>query len=176
MNNRSQMYLSLGMGDEALRDATEVFKWDPSNVKAAYRAAQANELLGNFHQARDFYLKVLEIDRNHSSAVLLLQKIDDRLKRPVDTVSEHSTSEERIPSTIASKSVPKYQKKLESIRMRTPDIPTVPPSTAYELERTWRGLRGRADLFATYLSCFKKSTFRKACFLCYKASYSNVAL
>ena len=28
-------------------------------------------------------------------------------------------------------------------------------------ERVWRGLKGRPDLFAQYISCFKKSTFKK---------------
>lgn len=28
-------------------------------------------------------------------------------------------------------------------------------------ERVWRGLKGRPDLFAQYIGCFKKSTFKK---------------
>lgn len=28
-------------------------------------------------------------------------------------------------------------------------------------ERVWRGLKGRPDLFAQYLGCFKKGTYRK---------------
>lgn len=28
-------------------------------------------------------------------------------------------------------------------------------------ERVWRGLKGRPDLFAQYVACFKKSTYKK---------------
>jgi hypothetical protein len=31
----------------------------------------------------------------------------------------------------------------------------------FRFERVWRGLKGRPDLFAEYLGCFKKSTFKK---------------
>jgi len=39
--------------------------------------------------------------------------------------------------------------------------PTEPPKTVYELERVWRGLKSRPELFAAYIGCFKKSTFKK---------------
>lgn len=42
----------------------------------------------------------------------------------------------------------------------TPSIPEDPPKTAYELERIWRGVKDRPDLFANYIRCFKKSTFK----------------
>lgn len=39
--------------------------------------------------------------------------------------------------------------------------PVEPPKTVYEFERVWRGLKGRPDLFAQYIGCFKKATFKK---------------
>ena len=164
MNNRAQMYLGLGQNEMALRDAIQVIQEDPYNVKACYRAAQANEQLGNLEQAKSFCSKVLEIDKANSSAALLLQKINDRLKSSVENTTVNSVDD---PSQVGESShnktkVPtKISKKLEGIKLRTPEVPTTPPNTVYELERTWRGLRGRADLFAVYLSCFKKSTFKK---------------
>ena len=106
----------------------------------------------------------MEIDKANTSAALLLQKINDRLKSSVEDntvnkvdnlslVGESSHNKAKVQNKIS--------KKLEGIKLRTPEVPTTPPNTVYELERTWRGLRGRADLFAVYLSCFKKSTFKK---------------
>ena len=40
-------------------------------------------------------------------------------------------------------------------------VPSDAPKTVYELERVWRGLKGHPDLFAQYLGCFKKSTYKK---------------
>jgi tetratricopeptide (TPR) repeat protein len=45
--------------------------------------------------------------------------------------------------------------------LRGIDVPTEPPKTLYELERIWRSMKDRPDLFAKYLSVFKKSTFKK---------------
>jgi hypothetical protein len=40
-------------------------------------------------------------------------------------------------------------------------LPTEPPTTLYELERIWRTLKGRPDLFARYLRTFKTTTLKK---------------
>ena len=48
-----------------------------------------------------------------------------------------------------------------TVPTKEPAVPTTLPVSVYELERVWRGLRGRADLFAAYLRTFKKSTFKK---------------
>lgn len=47
-------------------------------------------------------------------------------------------------------------------------IPTEPPKTVYELERIWRGMKDRPDIFANYLAIFKKSNYKK----CFKESVS----
>ncbi|CAN0069537.1 unnamed protein product, partial [Phaeothamnion confervicola] len=41
------------------------------------------------------------------------------------------------------------------------DVPTTPPTTAYELERVWRNIKTRPELLAAYLRTFKPSTFKK---------------
>ena len=45
-------------------------------------------------------------------------------------------------------------------KMKEPVVPTEPPRTLYELERTWRGLKIRPDLFARYVQTFTKATFK----------------
>jgi tetratricopeptide (TPR) repeat protein len=44
---------------------------------------------------------------------------------------------------------------------KRPTVPTDAPRTVYELEKVWRALKGYPDLFSQYLSCFKKSTYKK---------------
>jgi tetratricopeptide (TPR) repeat protein len=46
-------------------------------------------------------------------------------------------------------------------RARMMAAPSQPPKTLYELERVWRGLKSRPDLFAQYLQTFTRSTFRE---------------
>jgi len=41
--------------------------------------------------------------------------------------------------------------------------PSDPPKTLYELERVWRGLKSRPELFAAYVQCFKKGTWKRVC-------------
>jgi tetratricopeptide (TPR) repeat protein len=49
----------------------------------------------------------------------------------------------------------------KDISVKNPSVPADPPKTVYEFERIWRGLKNRPDLFAVYLKCFKKSTYKK---------------
>lgn len=45
-------------------------------------------------------------------------------------------------------------------RVKEPTVPSEPPRSLYELERTWRGLKFRPDLFAKYVTRFTKVTFK----------------
>jgi Potential Monad-binding region of RPAP3 len=49
------------------------------------------------------------------------------------------------------------------VSKREPALPSEPPKTLYELERAWRGLKDRPDLFAQYLTqnIRKKSVVKK---------------
>jgi len=40
-------------------------------------------------------------------------------------------------------------------------VPSEPPKTMYELERQWRALKSKPELFASYIKLFKKSTYKK---------------
>lgn len=59
-----------------------------------------------------------------------------------------------VPTTSKTKAA-------KDITVKNPTVPEAPPKTVYEFERIWRGLKNRPDLFAIYLKCFKKSTFKK---------------
>jgi tetratricopeptide (TPR) repeat protein len=52
------------------------------------------------------------------------------------------------------------------------EIPSTPPTTLYELERNWRGLKSNPKGFSEYLRCFKSSTFKK----CFKEAVSSELL
>lgn len=73
------------------------------------------------------------------------------------TTPGHASSATRQPSSAAKKSAEKRGSGL----LRAPEVPSEPPKTLYELERIWRGLKERPDLFAQYLGTFKKSTFKR---------------
>ena len=49
----------------------------------------------------------------------------------------------------------------KDLSIKNPIVPGDPPKTVYEFERIWRGLKNRPDLFASYLKCFKKATYKK---------------
>jgi hypothetical protein len=61
----------------------------------------------------------------------------------------------------ASRVSPRAHAESAEKRARMMAAPTQPPKTLYELERVWRGLKSRPDLFAQYLQTFTRSTFRE---------------
>jgi len=68
---------------------------------------------------------------------------------------------------------PKSASPASSLRpVKEQEIPSTPPSTLYELERNWRGLKSNPKGFAEYLRCFKSSTFKK----CFKEAVSSELL
>ena len=72
------------------------------------------------------------------------------------TTSTLGTSKKTFTSPAPSKT-----KLAKDISVKNPIVPSDPPKTVYEFERIWRGLKNRPDLFAVYLQCFKKSTYKK---------------
>jgi tetratricopeptide (TPR) repeat protein len=78
-----------------------------------------------------------------------------------DTQSTEAQSADTTPTkkSTSAKNTPTKTKSVSS--MRQAEIPSEPPKTLYELERIWRSMKDRPDLFAQYLAIFKKSTFKK---------------
>jgi tetratricopeptide (TPR) repeat protein len=183
-NNRAQMLLSLSRPLDALSDATLVFKSEPSNAKAAFRAGHSCQLLGRNDEAMKWFDAALVIEPGNVSAQAMRKKLlatspQTQTQTTVPSVKkekisivetfspsqckQESDDDVKITKPKAERLETKVARKLESItqKAKAPEVPTTPPATVYEMERVWRGLRGRADLFASYLACFKKSTFRK---------------
>ena len=80
------------------------------------------------------------------------------------TSPEPSSSKARESSTQSDKSVPISTKgNSNQVNKRDPVIPSDIPKTLYELERAWRGLKDRPDLFGKYITqnLIKKSTVKK---------------
>ena len=63
--------------------------------------------------------------------------------------------------TVTTATTPSTSSSSPSPGGKEPVIPSDPPKTLYELERVWRGLKNRPDLFANYLRVFKKSTYKR---------------
>lgn len=173
-NNRSQMLLKLGRFEECFADTQIVLERDATNVKALFRGAQACEGLSKFEKAAGFYDRILAAEPANASASINRKKLDEKLKSVKSASIRETHSEENAveaeesvekptkPASSSSLSA-KVAKKLQgiSLKAKEPEVPSAPPTTVYELERVWRGLRGRADLFALYLLTFKKATFKK---------------
>ena len=75
------------------------------------------------------------------------------ISSPVSNLSTPSSKSESLSPAVGS----------AGKKLKDPAVPSEPPKTLYELERIWRGLKTRQDLFARYLLTFTKSTF-KHCF------------
>ena len=91
-----------------------------------------------------------------SNATASDAKSETTPKKEIKTETPYNTPNQKIPKKV---STPQSETLLASKLSIT--VPTEPPKTVYELERIWRGLRSRPDLFAQYLKCFKKTTFSK---------------
>lgn len=78
---------------------------------------------------------------------------------PMENASSPSTCEREKKHSIAPAAL--KTKAAKDISVKNPIVPVEPPKTVYEFERIWRGLKNRPDLFAVYLKCFKKSTYKR---------------
>jgi tetratricopeptide (TPR) repeat protein len=76
---------------------------------------------------------------------------------PAPNINSKSTVSTRSPNKAESPAVAGASTRLS----KEPEVPDTLPATVYELERTWRALKSHPKLFATYLSRFKTSTFKK---------------
>jgi tetratricopeptide (TPR) repeat protein len=93
-------------------------------------------------------------------------------KKEMETHIEGETTTLTEPAVSPKKAVKKVTEKTirKPIVIPVSDIPipTEPPKTVYELERIWRGMKDRPDIFSNYLAIFKKINYRK----CFKESVS----
>jgi tetratricopeptide (TPR) repeat protein len=74
---------------------------------------------------------------------------------------ENKAQEASKPDTSAPSKKKPVSSGRASIPVKEPSLPSELPKTVYELERVWRGLKSRPDLFVQYVSSFKKNTFKK---------------
>lgn len=102
----------------------------------------------------------------------LTEKSVTRRKIPIEVEGDHEKEEvadnEKVsasddsPSPVAGKKAASGKSTTPTKRVpKRPAVPTDAPKTVYELEKVWRALKGYPDLFSQYLSCFKKSTYKK---------------
>ena len=79
--------------------------------------------------------------------------------------AEKGAEKEKDGSSSGSGSGPASKKKESAAKvvspLKPPAVPTDPPKTVYELERIWRALKSYPEMFAQYLTVFKKGTYKK---------------
>lgn len=107
-----------------------------------------------------------KVDIGLSERSTTTKKREEAVNVPVTSPSKNDSPASEVivasPSHTPLKgSVREAKPLMRSSPVIAPMVPTEPPKTLYELERVWRGLKTRTNLFASYLKTFKKSTFKK---------------
>jgi tetratricopeptide (TPR) repeat protein len=92
-SNRSLVRLQMGKVAEALEDADEAVKYDPSYVKAHWRQGQAFTACGNSSGALKSFEKALELEPENKA-----------LKKEVQTAKERMEQEEKLMETASAAS------------------------------------------------------------------------
>jgi tetratricopeptide (TPR) repeat protein len=80
-------------------------------------------------------------------------------KAETPTKTENSVPSKSDKGSSSKKGTTKAS--MAAMAAKRPDVPAEAPKTMYELERVWRALKSYPDLFAQYLSTFKKSTCKR---------------
>jgi tetratricopeptide (TPR) repeat protein len=168
-----------GMGTKqsltaAQEDISIILKAEPSNKEAAKEKQRVAALLATATAdeaaaiARAASLAAVPAPESAVTEGLVARTT--RIKTPAKAAAEQVSADSgtRTPNSAASSvaTTPSSGSKkpspgVKKVVVQNPLVPTEPPKTVYELERVWRGLKNRPELFADYLKTFKKSTFKK---------------
>jgi tetratricopeptide (TPR) repeat protein len=177
-NNRALCRLRQKNWQGCIDDASLVLTREEGNSKALLRRSQAYDALGKLDEARSDLVQVLKGDPKHKEAnsrfVALVKKTGDSqpanpTKSLVNQVSSSSSPSDG-PSESETKTAPPVTKKkkkepaqttpVRTIKVKV-KVPSEPPSTISELERSWRELKAHPEHLATYLKLFKVATYKK---------------
>ena len=170
----------------ALEDLSAILKAEPANKEAAKEKGRVTAMLA---KAEAEELAATERVVCASAATKAPATADrglgddmvarsTRVKTPVKPIDSSDIASDKTPPSAASASTPvtggsaaanltpssgskRASPAVKRVVVQNPIVPSEPPKTVYELERVWRGLKNRPELFADYLRTFKKSTFKK---------------
>lgn len=92
-NNKAMAYLKLDRFEDAREEASTVLLFDPSNVKALFRRAQANEGLGKYDLAFKDARQVLHLEPKNTSVLPMLERLNARLQ---DIAKEQASTKSRV--------------------------------------------------------------------------------
>ncbi|EPZ35792.1 Tetratricopeptide-like helical domain-containing protein [Rozella allomycis CSF55] len=101
LNNRASCRLKNGSYKSAEEDASKVLSFEPNDLKALLRRANAYEALEKFDKAQADYKSILTLDPSISSASQALSRINKGLKQ----LNDGNTIEKSINSEIKSSHV-----------------------------------------------------------------------
>ena len=174
--------------EKALADFNRLLKLDPDSKDASVEKSRTEILLKDKKKVTSTQQKVnvsaassgaKVLSGGGSSGEVLLKEVQSVRKSrqvseevsspPPPPAAVHSLSSNSTPNVDSSDKLPlpptkpakSAEKAKKSPLKSAPVLPDELPKTMYELERVWRGLKGHSELFATYLSTFKLSTFKK---------------
>lgn len=161
----------------AQEDLSIILKAEPSNKEAVKEKQRvANLLAAVLAEEAEAITRVASLPVAQDSTVTEgLVARTTRIKTPVKVGPEEisassggilSSASASSPAASSGATTPssggkKNQTSVKKVVVQNPIVPSEPPKTVYELERVWRGLKNRPDLFADYLKTFKKSTYKK---------------
>lgn len=163
----------------AQEDLSVILQAEPSNKEAAKEKLRVQALLEQATKEEE-----AKIAKMASASVSIIPEENPtdglvarstRIKTPAKSDTESKSSTPSSPEKVSATSSPARttsangpspssgSKRVAAKRVvvQNPNVPSDPPKTVYELERVWRGLKNRPELFANYLKIFKKSTFKK---------------
>lgn len=159
----------------ALRDVSFILSHEPDNKAAMLEKQKIESLIKS--QSNKMQQKVVEqevaspksLNARDSKASGLTEvsskkkiRVEVHDEAPSPTIPAPALPRESVePATEKLASSSSKTRAPKDIAVKNLSAPENPPKTVYEFERIWRGLKNRPDLFAAYLKCFKKSTFKK---------------
>ena len=190
-NNRSQAYLKLGRFAECIQDATEVLSRDAFNAKALYRRAHARAHgaadgdASALRAAEDDLGELLRLQPDNPRASSLRREVaarkasgaraDPAAKAPAPPLAPEAKAPsvaERAPAPAAARGAARSasevnervgaaMRRAAELKGRSVSVVPEPPSSLYEFERTWRGIKHDADASARYFAGFKAKHLKR---------------
>ncbi|OQR67252.1 protein unc-45B-like [Tropilaelaps mercedesae] len=105
-NNRAMVYLKLERFKDAEKEATTALQFEPSNVKAFFRRAQALESQNKFDLAFKDARQVLHIDPKNTSVKPMLERLHARLQHISHEQGSNNVQVKKMLDIVKSESLP----------------------------------------------------------------------
>lgn len=137
--NRSAARLSLGRGEEALEDAQQAIKMDPTYSKGYYREGQAYNFLKEFDKAHESFNKGSEIEpENRTFKSMASKSLEAKAKHEADE-KQRKEREEQMREKDNEREEEELRKTFENKSLNTTSVPYVKPVIPSSISNTTNG-------------------------------------